>query len=58
MRDQPLLAPLDEADNSLAIGEGNKDLVQLPKSVVTMVPAQEHVKILGFEVFKNYLAVL
>ena len=51
-----------ERDNSLlselAVISETTDVLELPKNVVTLVEADSKVKIISFEVFKNYLAVI
>ena len=51
-----------ERDNSLlselAVISETSDVLELPKNVVTLVEADSKVKIISFEVFKNYLAII
>jgi protease II len=48
----------NQVENNLLLLPETNELVQVPRNVVTVVEAEEHVKIKDFEVFKNYLAVL
>ena len=52
-REEALVTQLALLDQN----EENKDL-QLPKNITTLVEADFNVKIIQFEVFKNYLAIL
>jgi len=52
-REEALVTELALLDQN----EENKDL-QLPKNITTLVEADFNVKIIQFEVFKNYLAIL
>lgn len=36
----------------------NKEVVAVPSNTQVVVKAEEHVRIVDFEVFKNYLAIL
>jgi protease II len=59
-RDQALMQAESEGplEGQLALTDENKELVSVPTNTQVLIPAEEHVRIKSFEVFKNYLAVL
>lgn len=48
----------NQTEGQLALTDENKEVVPVPSNTQLVVKAEDNVRIVSFEVFKNYLAIL